>query len=214
MRNALAEITTRDLEYLEEIHPALDPVLARMDAEGGQESIPIVGTAVGRLLRVLALAVAARRALEIGTAIGYSAIWMGASLPADGELVTIDPDRARTARAEANWRAAGVLATLRVHNAPALDVLPRLSGPFDLAFIDALKEEYEAYLDGVIPLLRPGGVVCVDNLLWSGRASGAVPDEGPATEAIRRFNRRLLSDERLEATIVPIGDGLGVGVKR
>lgn len=215
MRNALERVTLRDLEYLDEIHPRLDAVFARMEREGERERIPIVGTAVGRLLRVLAAAVGARRVVEVGTAIGYSAIWMGAALPADGELVAIDPDRTRTARAEANWREAGVKARLTVVNAPALEALPRLAGPFDLTFIDAVKTEYLAYLDAVLPLLREGGVVCADNLLWGGRASGSAPDDSAEdTKAIREFNRRFLSDPRLLSTIVPVGDGLGVGVKR
>ncbi len=208
----MSEIASRDLEYLAEIHPPLERALARIDEEGGREDIPVVGVAVGRCVRVLVRAVAARRILEIGTAIGYSAIWMGASLPEDGELVTIDPDAARTARARENWRAAGLRARLTIENAPALEVLPRLRGPFDVAFIDALKEEYQAYLDGALPLLRGGGLVLVDNLLWDGRASGRVPDDGADTRAIREFNRRFLADERLLATILPVGDGLGVAV--
>src|SRR5207249_8497831 len=100
MRNALAEITNVDLEYLDRIHPALSRVLSRMDREGGDEHIPVVGTAVGRFLRVLTAAIRAKRVLEIGTAIGYSAIWIGGALPRTGELVTIDPDVERTNRAK------------------------------------------------------------------------------------------------------------------
>lgn len=215
MRNALERITLRDLQYVDEVHPRLDAVLARIEEEGERERIPVVGTAVGRLLRVLAAGIGARRLLEIGTAIGYSALWMGAALPEDGELVTIDPDRSRTQRAEANWREAGVNAGLRVVNAPALDVLRNLSGTFDMAFIDALKTEYQGYLEGVLPLLRTGGLVCVDNLLWGGRASGSAPDDRTEdTAAIQKFNRRFLSDPRLVATILPVGDGVGIGVKR
>jgi predicted O-methyltransferase YrrM len=215
MRNALENITLTDLEYLDRIHPRLDGVLRRIDREGGRENIPVVGTAVGRFLRVLALAIGAKRVLEIGTAIGYSALWAGGALPRGGELVGIEPDRARAQRARMNWREAKIAAKLTVHEAPALDVLPKLRGPFDLIFIDALKEEYESYLDGALPLLRDRGVVAVDNLLWGGRASGSRPDDhGAATRAIRRFNKRFLADGRLVATIVPIGDGVGVGVKR
>jgi predicted O-methyltransferase YrrM len=215
MRNALESITSTDLAYLDRLHPRLDAVLRRMDREGGREGIPIVGTAVGRFLRVLALALRARRVLEIGTAIGYSALWSGGSLPRGGELVGIEPDHARAQRARMNWREAKLPASLTIHEMPALEVLPRLRGAFDLVFIDALKEEYEAYLEGALPLLRGGGVVAVDNLLWGGRASGTrTDDRDTATKAIRRFNKRFLSDERLVATILPVGDGLGVGVKR
>jgi predicted O-methyltransferase YrrM len=214
LRNA-PSITDRDLEYLAELHPALEGAYARIDAEGGAERIPVVGVAVGRALRVLVRATAARRIVEVGTAIGFSALWMASALPADGELVTIDPDRARTERAKRFWADAGVADRIRVENAPALEVLPRLRGPFDLAFIDALKHEYPAYLEEVLPLLRGGGTVVVDNLLWGGRASGAAPDDRPVdTNAIRAFNAAFLKDPRLDATILPVGDGLGVGVKR
>lgn len=215
MRNALDAITLTDLEYLERLHPPLEPALRRIDEEGGREKIPVVGTAVGRFLRVVVAATRARRVLEIGTAIGYSTIWMGGALPEDGELVTIDPDRTRTERATKSWREARLRARLTVHNAAALDILPSLAGPFDLIFIDAIKTEYPGYLEGSLPLLRAGGVVLVDNLLWGGRASGSRPDDrGADTAAIREFDQRFLHDPRLLATILPLGDGVGFGVRR
>ncbi|MGH2499209.1 MAG: O-methyltransferase [Candidatus Limnocylindria bacterium] len=208
-------IALRDLEYLESLHEPLSGAFARLEAEGAREDIPIVGTAVGRALHVLVRAAGARRILEIGTAIGYSALWMATALPADGELVTIDPDRSRTGRARAFWAEAGIAERIRVENAPALEVLPGLRGPFDFAFVDALKEEYAAYLEHVLRLLRPGGTVAVDNLLWSGRASGSRPDDGAAgTRAIRAFNAAFVAHPGLEAAILPVGDGLGLGVKR
>lgn len=210
----MERITRHDLEYLERLHGELPDVLRLLDREGGRDDIPIVGTAVGRLLGVLVRATGARRIVEIGTAIGYSALWMASALPADGELVTIDPDKDRTDRARRFWGLARVGERIRVVNAPALEALPQLVGPFDLAFIDALKKEYQAYLEQVIWLLRPGGTVVVDNLLWSGRASGSSPDDGTAeTRAIREFNAAFLRDRRFEATILPVGDGVGIGVK-
>lgn len=215
MRNAMDRITHRDLDYLERIHGDLPDVLRMLDREGGRDDIPIVGTAVGRLLAVLVRATGARRVVEIGTAIGYSALWMASALPADGELVTIDPDRERTDRARRFWELARVGERIRVVNAPALEALPTLIAPFDLAFIDALKREYQAYLEQVLWLLRPGGTVVVDNLLWSGRASGSSPDDGTSdTRAIKEFNAAFVRDRRFEATILPVGDGLGIGVKR
>ncbi len=208
-------ITHHDLDYLERIHGDLPDVLRMLDREGGRDDIPIVGTSVGRLLAVLVRATGARRIVEIGTAIGYSALWMASALPPGGELVTIDPDRERTGRARRFWELAHVGERIRVVNAPALEALPQLVGPFDLAFIDALKHEYQAYLEQVLWLLRPGGTVVVDNLLWSGRASGSSPDDGTAdTKAIREFNAAFVRDRRFEATILPVGDGLGIGVKR
>ena len=164
---------------------------------------------------MLVRATGARRIVEIGTAIGYSALWMASAMPPDGELVTIDPDKTRTDRARRFWELARVGDRIRVVNAPALEALPQLVGPFDLAFIDALKKEYQAYLEQVIWLLRAGGTVVVDNLLWSGRASGSSPDDGTAdTRAIKEFNAAFVRDRRFDATILPVGDGLGIGVKR
>lgn len=208
-------VTRHDLDYLERIHGDLPDVLRMLDREGGRDDIPIVGTAVGRLLAILVRATGARRVVEIGTAIGYSALWMASALPPDGELVTIDPDRERTDRARRFWELARVGDRIRVVNAPALAALPTLIAPFDLAFIDALKHEYQAYLEQVLWLLRPGGTVVVDNLLWSGRASGSSPDDGTSdTKAIKEFNAAFVRDQRFHATILPIGDGLGIGVKR
>ena len=214
MRNAMDQITHRDLEYIESLFGSLSPVFARMDAEGGKESIPIVSTSVGRALFVLVRATGAKRIVEVGTAIGYSALWMALALPKDGRIVTIDPDRERTDRARRFWQEAGVSQKVDVVNGRGLEELPRLRGPFDFAFIDALKSEYDGYLERVIPLLRSGGTVAVDNVLWSGRASGANPVAHEDTEAIRSFNRKFGSHPSLDATLLPVGDGLAVGVKR
>lgn len=215
MRNALDAITLTDLQYLDRLHPPLDAALRRIEDAGGGEDIPVVGTAVGRFLRVAIAALRARRVLEIGTAIGYSALWMGAALPDEGELVTLDIDRVRQQRAMDSWREAGIRAALRLVNGPALEMLQTLRGPFDAVFIDAVKSEYQRYLEAALPLLRPSGLVLVDNLLWSGRVSGSQPDDRTAdTAALREFNRAFVSDPRLLATILPLGDGLGYAVKR
>ncbi len=215
MRNAMDRITRQDLEYLESLHGGLPEVFSALDADGGRDDIPIVGTSVGRLLHVLVRASGARRVVEVGTAIGYSALWIATALPRDGQLITIDPDRERTDRARAFWDRAGVGDLIRVVNAPALDVLPTLEGPFDFAFIDALKHEYAGYLGHVVGLLRGGGTVAVDNLLWSGRTSGSAPDDGSTdTRALKEFNATFVAHRELDAVILPVGDGVGIGVKR
>lgn len=202
----------RDLEYLEQVHPPLDPVLSEMREAGRKEGVPIVSTATGRLLRALVLALAPKRVLEIGTAIGFSTLWMASVLPAGGRIDTIDPDRSRTDRARRYWLRAGVTDRVRVINEPALRVIPRLAPGIEFAFIDALKPEYTAYLEGLLPKMASGGMITVDNVLWSGRIAAGDHDED--TDALRAFNQRFLSEERLGATIVPVGDGLGIGVVR
>jgi predicted O-methyltransferase YrrM len=134
--------------------------------------------------------------------------------------VTIDPDRDRTDRARAFWRKAGIAdARITVVNAPALDAFaagePALAGPFDLAFIDALKPEYPAYFDALRPRLAPGALVIADNVLWSGRTSGSRPArDGDGTPQLRELCERLSQDPDFEATILPIGDGLLVAALR
>ena len=204
--------TDRDLEYLEGVQPPLGPVLEEMLKTGRSEGVPIVSTAAGRLLRVLVTAVAPKRVLEIGTAIGFSTLWMARALPPGGRIDTIDPDRARTDRARRYWLRAGVTDRVRVINEPALLVLPRLAPGIEFAFIDAIKTEYSAYLDALLPKMSPGGMITVDNVLWSGRIAAGEHDEN--TDALRAFNEHFLRHEQLEATIVPVGDGLGVGVVR
>ncbi len=165
------------------------------------------------MLRVLAGG--RRRIVEVGTAYGFSTLWLALGQPAGGTIVTIDPDRERTDLARGWWRQAGIAdERITVVNAPALDAFaagdPALAGPFDLAFIDALKPEYEAYLEALTTRLAPGALVTADNVLWSGRASGTRPVEaGDAnTEALRAFDAAVLGDPRFSATILPVGDGL------
>ena len=206
------QVTDRDLQYLEGVHAPLGSVLAEMLETGRAEGVPIVSPASGRLLRILVAARAPRRVVEIGTAIGFSTLWMAAALPAAGRIDTIDPDRSRTDRARRYWLRAGVTDRVRVINEPALRVLPRLAPGVEFAFIDAVKTEYLAYLDALLPKMAPGGIITVDNVSWSGRIAAGVHDED--TDALRAFNERFLRHEQLEATIVPVGDGLGIGVVR
>lgn len=201
-----------DLDYLEGIHPPMGPVLEEMLKSGRAEGVPIVSPATGRLLRVLVAAMAPKRVVEIGTAIGFSTLWMASALPPGGRIDTIDPDRSRTDRARKYWLRAGVTDRVRVVNEPALRVLPRLAAGIEFAFIDALKTEYSAYLDALLPKMAPGGMITVDNVLWSGRIAAGEHDEN--TDALRAFNEKFLGHEQLEATIVAVGDGVGIGVVR
>ena len=166
----------------------------------------------GRVLQVLAAD--RRRIVEVGTAFGYSTLWMALGQPSDGTIVTIDPDRERTDLARGWWRRAGVAdARITVVDAPALEALatdPALAGPFDMVFIDALKPEYQGYLDALVDRLTPGALVVADNVLWSGRASGSRPvaADDRNTASLRAFDAAVLGDPRFNATILPVGDGL------
>jgi predicted O-methyltransferase YrrM len=207
-----------DFDWIEAIGAPPHPVLLEMEAVAEPEGIPILSRDSGRMLATLA--VGRRRVVEVGTAIGYSTLWMALAVPPAGRIVTIDPDRDRTDRARAFWRRAGVPdERIAVVNAPALDAFAAgeeaLEGPFDMAFIDALKPEYEAYVDQLRGRLVPAALVVADNVLWSGRTSGARRSLNDAnTEALRAFCRRMAEDPGFETTILPIGDGLLVAALR
>lgn len=210
--------TSTDLDWIEATGRPLHPVLMEMESIAESEGIPILSRDSGRMLAVLAAN--RRRILEVGTAIGYSTLWMALAVPSDGTVVTIDPDRARTDRARGFWRKAGLPdQRISVVNAPALEAFagpaPALAGPFDMVFIDALKDEYLAYLAALMDRLSPGAVVVADNVLWSGRTSGAKPSRpGDGSDALREFCARVSADPAFETAILPIGDGLLVATLR
>ena len=202
-----------DLAYVESLASPLPAALAAIEAAAQPLGIPIVDRDSGRVLRVLAGG--RRRIVEVGTAYGYSTLWLALGQAPDGTNVTIDPDRERTDLARGWWRQAGIAdERITVVTAPALDAFaaaqPALAGPFDLAFIDALKPEYVAYLDALTGRLAPGALVVADNVLWSGRVSGARPvaADDANTAALRTFDAAVLADPRFSATILPVGDGL------
>jgi caffeoyl-CoA O-methyltransferase len=207
-----------DLDWIESLSTPLSPALAAIEAAAEPLGIPIVNRDAGRVLRVLAGN--RRRIVEVGTAYGYSTLWLALGQPSDGTIVTIDPDRERTDLARGWWRRAGIAdERITVVNAPALDAIgadAALAGPFDMVFIDALKPEYQGYLDLLVDRLEPGALVVADNVLWSGRASGSRPaDPGDTnTAALRAFDAAVLADPRFMATILPLGDGLLVATWR
>lgn len=200
----------REMRWIEGLTMPLSPAFVAIEAAAGPSSIPIVDRDSGRVLA--ALAAGRRRIVEVGTAYGYSTLWMAIGQPADGTIVTIDPDRERTDLARGWWRQAGIAdKRITVVNAKALEAFaagePALVGPFDLAFIDALKPEYQAYFDALVPRLAPGALVVADNVLWSGRVTdAAITDDN--TTALRAFDAVVLGDPRFTATILPVGDGL------
>ena len=203
-----------DLAWIESIAADLPPALEAIETAAQPLGIPIVDRDAGRVLSVLAGG--RRRIVEVGTAYGFSTLWLALGQPSDGTIVTIDPDTERTDLARGWWREAGIPeGRITVLTAKALEAFerddPALAGPFDLAFIDALKPEYGDYLDALVDgRLAPGALVLADNVLWSGRVSGATPVDGEDrnTSALRSFSERVLGDSRFTSTILPVGDGL------
>jgi predicted O-methyltransferase YrrM len=208
----------RETRWIEGLTMPLLPALEAIEEAAAPGRIPILDRDSGRVLA--ALCSGRRRIVEVGTAYGYSTLWMALGQASDGTIVTIDPDRARTDLARGWWRQAGIAdERITVVNAPALDAIgsdPALEGPFDMVFIDALKPEYEGYLAALTDRLLPGALVAADNVLWSGRVSGTRPaaDDDANTEALRAFDVALLSDPRFTSTILPVGDGLLIATWR
>ena len=205
----------RDLAYLTRLHREPPPLLLELEQHGLREGIPIVDRAAGRFLSVLVHCMQANRILELGTAYGYSTLWMALALPPAGRIWTIDPDIERTEIAAEYFRRAGVRERIEIMNQPALEALewfPQRN--LDIVFIDAIKTEYEDYLDAVVPMLKRSGIVVIDNLLWSGKSSAVAKSGDDAdTKALRAFNKKFLNHPELDATIVPIGDGIGIGAR-
>lgn len=172
----------------------------------------------GQLLQLLVRLSGARRALEVGVFTGYSSLAIALALPADGYLLACDVSDEFTAVARWHWAAAGVTERIELVLAPAIETLDaRLgageAGSFDFAFIDADKEGYVDYYERALALLRPGGLLAVDNTLWSGAVADPA-DRSAETAAIRRFNEHVHGDQRVDLSLLPIGDGLTLARRR
>jgi predicted O-methyltransferase YrrM len=203
--------------YLSGLNRSRDAVLDEVARVGAERGLPLVDPEVGALLGVLARAAGARRILEIGTAIGYSGIWLARALAADGMLYTMESDADRAAEARRNFERAGLSARVSVIVGDAARMVAKVAGPFDVIFQDGDKRLYEPLLDRLVALLRPGGLLITDNVLWSGEVVPgliAAPQRDPAvTKAIASYNERLAAHPQLTTAIVPLRDGVAISVK-
>jgi len=184
-------------------------------AELGRAATMQISDDEGALLTLLTRVVGARRAVEVGTFTGYSSICIARGLPPDGHLLCCDVSTEYTAIAQQAWAAAGVAERIELRIAPAVETLRALpaDADIDLAFIDADKQSYLSYYEELLPRVRPGGVVLVDNTLWSGRVADPDADDGD-TVAIRTFNDAVAADDRVESYVLPVSDGLTLIRKR
>jgi predicted O-methyltransferase YrrM len=172
----------------------------------------------GALLALLVRLAGARRALEVGTFTGYSALAVAAALPAGGKLITCDVSEEWTAIARRYWDEAGLSGRIELRLGPAVDTLAELlrrddAGSFDFAFIDADKPSYDAYYEACLGLVRPGGLIVLDNMLWGGAVADP-SDNDEKTAAIRALNRKIRQDERVEACLLTVGDGVLLARKK
>ncbi len=204
--------------YLSGLNQLPDSVLLDVARAGDAQDLPLVDAEVGALLRVLATAVGATRVLEIGTAIGYSGIWLAGALPANGMLLTMEMDQKRAAQARENFVRAHLADRVNVIVGDAQRLLAKVSGPFDLIFQDGDKRHYIPMLDRLVDLLRPGGLLVTDNVLWDGEVvPGFVKRarrDAEETRAIAEYNVQLNRHPGLMTAIVPLRDGIAISVKR
>ena len=172
----------------------------------------------GQFIALLVKLIGARRIIEVGTFTGYSSLCMARALPEDGDMICCDVDRNWTSIAQRYWQQAKVDHKIKLVLAPAMDTLNNLLNEgqydqFDLAFIDADKENYDQYFEACLQLIRPNGLILLDNMLWSGRvADPAVND--PDTNALRALNAKLKTDDRIDLSLLTLADGLSIARKR
>ena len=211
-------VNQRVEEYLRSLLPKRDPVLASLEKDAAKRGVPIIGPLVGNVISIFLRTAKAERALEIGTATGYSGIWISRALGDNGRLVTIEMDEARRREAEMSFSRAGLAEKVEILSGNAKLIVPKISKTqresFDVVFLDVgEKTLYVELLEPCLELLRVGGFLIADNTLWGGDVANP-KNRARETETIRRFNRLVFSDDRLDACIIPLRDGFTVARKK
>jgi predicted O-methyltransferase YrrM len=204
-------------EYLATLRREPDEVLAEMEAQAEREWIPVVPPETGELLGLLARMRGASRVVEIGTAIGVSTLYIARALPADGQVVSFEVDPTRYQAARDYLQRAGVFDRADLRLQDAREGLATLEGPFDMAFVDAAKMQYGDYLELLLPLLAPRAVVAIDNMLMSGTVATGRGDGNWTEDQIemaRALNERVVAMPEFDASLLPVGDGVLVAVRR
>ena len=203
LQDYLIDVSVREPEVLRKLREET----ARLPAAGMQ-----IGPEQGQFMQLLVRLLGARRCLEIGTFTGYSSLAVALALPSDGSIVCCDVSETYTATARRYWEMAGVAGKIDLRLAPAGETLDRLladgkGGTFDFAFIDADKVNYDTYYEASLKLVRKGGLIAIDNVLWSGAVADPASND-PDTAALKALNRKLHNDERVDLSMLPLGDGL------
>jgi predicted O-methyltransferase YrrM len=213
-------LTDEVYDYLLEVSLREPEILRRLRDETGEleDARMQIGPEQGQFMALLVELIGATRALEIGTFTGYSALALALALPHGGRVVTCDVSEEWTRVARRYWDEAGVAHKIELRLGPAVDTLDELlaaggAGSFDFAFIDADKTSVTTYWERSLALVRAGGLIAVDNVLWSGRVADSTVND-PDTTALRELNARLKDDERVTVSLLPIGDGLTLARKR
>jgi predicted O-methyltransferase YrrM len=200
-------------KYMNCLLPARDAVLREMEEYAAQHDVPIVGPACARVIFQLARLIRARRVFEIGSAIGYSTLWLARAVGPGGTVHYTDNDPGNAHRAAASFRRAGVAKRVRIMVGDALDALKSTAGQFDLIFNDVDKAAYPEVFRLALPRLRKGGLLITDNVLLSGDVARPAGKSDTRTQAVQKFNRLIYQSPHLYTTVLPLRDGLAVSWK-
>lgn len=220
MSNRTIQMTDALHDYVLNVSVREHPLLQELREETAADPMSImqISPEQGQFMAMLTRLIGARRYLEVGVFTGYSSLSVGMALPEDGQIVACDVSEKWTGMARRYWDRAGLGERVALHLAPAAETLQKLldegqAGSFDFAFIDADKRNYKVYYEAALQLLRTGGLLAVDNVLWGGSVIDP-ENKDESTEAIRAFNAALTDDERVDINLIPIGDGLMLIRKR
>jgi caffeoyl-CoA O-methyltransferase len=198
-------------KYLAEVVPPRDAVVADMERYAREHNVPIIGPECGRLLYLLTQISGAKRIFEMGSAIGYSAVWFARAAGPQAEVYFTDSDPKNVELAKENFRKAGLTDRVHILLGDAVELIDTVSGEFDIILIDVFKRQYPAALKKSLPRLKHGGLVIADNVLWSGKVTEPAKDDD--TRGVVEFNKMVYSSDELFPVIVPLRDGVAVCCK-
>ena len=212
--NLRAPFMQEDVDsYLYELLPRRDAVVEEIEAYADQHRVPIIGPAVARLLYLLVQTSGAKRIFEMGSAIGYSTIWLARAAGPQAEIIYTDGDPQNARRAQDYFRRAGVAKRIVVQTGDALELVKKASGKFDAIFIDVNKHQYPDALRAALPKLKKGGLILTDNTLWSGKAARPAAPDDKDTQGVKEFNRLIYGSKDLFPVLIPLRDGFTVARK-
>jgi caffeoyl-CoA O-methyltransferase len=197
-------------QYMYELLPERDAVVGEMEDYAAEHRVPIIGPAVARMLALFVQVSGAKRIFEMGSAIGYSTIWLARAAGPKGKVTYTDGDPEKAHRAKEYFRRAGVAKRIDVRVGDALELLKKAPGKFDLIFNDVDKSQYPAALRVALPKLRRGGLFITDNTLWSGKAARPATPDDADTHGIQEFNRLVYASKELYPVLIPLRDGVTV----
>ena len=197
-------------EYLYKLLPPRDEVINEMEKYAAENRIPIIGPAVARMLALFVHVSGAKRIFEMGSAIGYSTIWLARAAGPKGKVIYTDGDTEKARLARDYFRRAGVAKRIEVRVGNAQELVRKAPGTFDLIFNDVDKHQYPDALHAALPKLRRGGLFITDNTLWSGKAARPAPPDDVHTQGVQEFNRLVYASKKLYPVLIPLRDGVTV----